>query len=195
MAKLQLKAGTTSKRIKVRFRDTSDTAKNKGLTGLVFNSASLTCYYHRDGDTTPTAVTLVTATVGTFTSGGFKEVDATTLPGVYEFGIPNAALANAGHVVIVFKGATNMEEYPFEIEVTAVDNQDAAAFGMSRLDNSISSRMATFTLPANFSNLGITVGGAVKRQNGLLTNSNIPCKLFESCNYGRWCGHCRNCQR
>lgn len=145
MPKFPIKVGTTSRRIKVRFRDKSVTTENKGLPGLVYNSAGLTCYYHRDGDTTATAVSLVTATVGTYTSGGFKEIDATNKPGFYEFGIPNAALASGNEVSILFKGATNMEEYPVEIELTQTDNQDANAGGMSRLDAAITSRMATFT--------------------------------------------------
>lgn len=161
MAKLSIKAGTTSRRIKVRFRDTSVTTKNQGLTGLVYNSASLVCYYHRDGDTTPTAITLVTATVGTYTSGGFKEIDATNMPGFYEFGIPNAVLSSGNEVAIVFKGATNLEEYPIEIELTQTDNQDASGGGMSRLDAAITSRMATFTLPTNFPSLSINGSGHV----------------------------------
>ena len=161
MAKYPIKVGTTSRRIKVRFRDTSVTTKNQGLTGLVHNSAGLTCYYHRDGDTSATAVTLVTATVGTWTSGGFKEIDATNMPGFYEFGIPNAALSSGNEVAIVFKGATNLEEYPVEIELTQTDNQDASAGGMSRLDASVTSRMATFTLPTNFSSLSINGSGHV----------------------------------
>lgn len=46
-------------------------------------------------------------------------------------------------------------------EVVAFDPRDAAALGLSRLDVTISSRMATFTLPANFANLAIDGNGRV----------------------------------
>ena len=54
------------------------------------------------------AVTLVTiSTLGTFVSGGFKEIDATNQSGAYEFHPPNAAFASgAKEVTFWFQGAT-----------------------------------------------------------------------------------------
>jgi len=120
MAKLQLKKGTLSKTLKVFIQDSSSTT-GAGLTGLVFNSASLTAHYIREGDASATAITLVTATVGTFTSSGFKEVDATNMPGWYEIGTPDAALATgADSVGVILKGATNMA--PLTLEIQLVDD-------------------------------------------------------------------------
>lgn len=128
MAKLQLLAGTTSKTLKVFIQDSSVTT-GAGLTGLVFNTASLTAYYIREGAGSATAITLATATLGTFTSSGFIVVDGTNMPGLYEIGIPNAAIAaGAKSVVIMLKGATNMSPCVIEIELTAVDNQSATGF-------------------------------------------------------------------
>lgn len=45
--------------------------------------------------------------------------------------------------------------------VVAYDPQDAAGLGLSRLDAAITSRMATFTLPTNFSSFSITAAGRV----------------------------------
>jgi hypothetical protein len=129
--KRKILAGTTSLMLPLFIRDSSSTT-GAGLTGLAHNSAGLTCYYHREGAAGPTAVTLVTATVGTFTSSGFKEVDATNMPGVYELGIPNAAIAaGSKHVTLILKGATNMAPVPVEIELDAVNYQDASSFGAS----------------------------------------------------------------
>ena len=128
MAKVTLKAGTTSYIAQVFVLDTSKT-DGSGLTGLTNASSGLTAYYHRDTDTTATAISLVTMTVGTFTSSGFKEIDATNMPGWYQLCPPNAALASgAKSVGIHLKGATNMAALPLEIELTAVDNQSAATF-------------------------------------------------------------------
>lgn len=137
MAKLTLKAGTTSKDINVFVQDSSKT-DGSGLTGLAYNTSSLSAYYHRQGANAAVAISLATKTLGTWASAGFVVVDGTNLPGVYELGIPDAALAaGATWVVIMLKGAANMAPVVLEIELTAVDNQDAVAFGLSRLDAAI----------------------------------------------------------
>lgn len=46
-------------------------------------------------------------------------------------------------------------------QVVAYDPTDATALGLSRLDAAVSSRMATFTLPTNFSAFSITAAGRV----------------------------------
>lgn len=128
--KHKFKAGTTSKRIRVFIANSG----GDPLTALVHNSSGLTAYYLRDGDSSPTQISLVTATVGTFTSGGFKEVHSTNMPGVYELGIPNAALASGATAVnIVLKGATDMRQVNVEIELDAVDYQDSQRFGLASL--------------------------------------------------------------
>lgn len=117
--KIIRKVGVTSQILQIFIADSSSTT-GAGLTGLAFNSASLTAYYHRDTDTTATAITLVTMTVGTFTSSGFKEIDATNMPGWYQFCPPNAALASgAASVSFHLKGATNMAPLPIEVDLDA----------------------------------------------------------------------------
>ncbi len=157
--KLLVKKGKTSKMIEV-FIQNSSVATGAGLTGLVFNSASLTWYYWRNGAGSASSVTLATMTLGTWASGGFKEMDATNMPGWYQLGIPDAALASgADGVVMMLKGATNMAPVNLEIQLVDFDPQDATSLGLSRLDAAISSRMATFTLPTNFSLLLIDGSG------------------------------------
>lgn len=126
--KLQKVAGATSEIWQIFVRDSSSTTGG-GLTGLVFNTASLTAYYHRDTDTTATAIALVTMTSGTFTSSGFKEIDATNMPGWYQFCPPNAAIASgAKSCAFHLKGATNMAPLPIEVQLTAVDPDSATGF-------------------------------------------------------------------
>ncbi|MDE1839576.1 MAG: hypothetical protein KGH87_06620 [Thaumarchaeota archaeon] len=160
--KLLRKAGDTSVILQVFIQDSSSVT-GAGLTGLTNASAGLTAYYHRDTDTTATTISLVTMTVGTFTSSGFKEIDATNMPGWYQFCPPNTALATgAKSVGFLLKGATNMAPLPIEIQLGAgLDVEDGAALGMSRVDAAVSSRMATFTLPTNFSSLSINGSGFV----------------------------------
>src|SRR3569623_1584867 len=106
MAKLCRIAGSTSNILQVFIADASSST-GAGLTGLVFNSSGLTAYYHRDTDTAATAITLVTMTAGTFTAGGFVEIDSTHMPGWYQFCPPDAALAaGAKSVGFHLRGAT-----------------------------------------------------------------------------------------
>jgi len=176
--KLQKLAGATSEIWQVFIADASS-ATGAGLTGLTNASAGLTAYYHRDTDTTATAITLVTMTVGTFTSSGFKEIDATNMPGWYQFCPPNAALASgAKSCAFLLKGATNMAPLPIEVQLTAVNPDSATGFVSSvpavvgavgsvtagvtvTTNNDKTGYALTQTFPANFSSLGISAGGAI----------------------------------
>jgi len=61
-------------------------------------------------------------------------VDATKHPGLYQIGIPNAALASgADSVVLQLFGVTNMAPVLLEIELTAVNNQNGNNFGLAYL--------------------------------------------------------------
>lgn len=59
--------------------------------------------------------------------------------------------------------ATEAASDPTDVvyNVVAYDPQDAVALGLSRIDATITSRMATFTLPTNFSALSISAAGLV----------------------------------
>jgi hypothetical protein len=119
MAKLEIKAGTTSKTVKVFILDSSETT-GVGLTGLAHDTASLTAYYIREGANNEVAISLVTATLGTWTSGGFIVVDGTNMPGFYELGLPDAAIAaGAESVAVMLKGAADMAPCALEIELTS----------------------------------------------------------------------------
>jgi hypothetical protein len=86
------------------------------LTGLAFNTASLTAYYVRPLGSA-TAITLATQTVGgAFSSGGFVEVSAANMPGVYRFDLVNAILATGvDNAKVVLKGAANMQQFVMNI--------------------------------------------------------------------------------
>jgi len=78
-----------------------------GTTGLTASTSGLAARYNRTR-TASVAITLVARTIAqAWTSGGFAEVDATNMPGVYRFDIPDAALAaGADDVTIVVRGAS-----------------------------------------------------------------------------------------
>ena len=71
MQRYTITKGATSQIILVSVYDSSSSVGAK-LTGLVYNTAGLTAYYYREGaGTGATAITLATATLGTYASGGF----------------------------------------------------------------------------------------------------------------------------
>lgn len=145
--KLQKVAGTTSQTINIFVQDSSAT-DGSGLTGLVYNTANLVCWYVRPG-VAEVQITLATQTVtGAWATGGFVEIDATNMPGVYRLDLPNAVLAaGVDHVVVMIHGASDMAPLPLEIQLTAFDldsadvalDEDAIATAILDLANGVES--------------------------------------------------------
>lgn len=105
--------GATSVILEIFIEDSA--SAGNGKTGLAFGTASLVAYYKINSGVASVAITLATATLGTWATGGFKEVDATNMPGVYELSVPDAAFASGGCVFIMIKGAAGM--FPVQIVV------------------------------------------------------------------------------
>ena len=111
--------GTTSRAIDVFISDSSSST-GAGLTGLVYNTLGLSCYYHRSGANAATAISLATMMLGTWATSGFVAVDGINMPGWYQLGVPDAAFAaGASYVTIQCKGATNMAPMNLRVILTA----------------------------------------------------------------------------
>lgn len=118
-----IKAGETSRSVLVRL---FDPATGREVTGLAWNTPNLTCYYARPG-AAAAAVTLATQSVtGTYSSGGFVEIDATHMPGLYRFDPPNAVIAaGATGVVVQFaNSSTGLSYGTFDADLWALDPQN-----------------------------------------------------------------------
>ena len=125
MAKLSRKKGTTSQIFTIFIQDSSSTT-GAGLTGLVFNSASLACKYKNEGGTLSGAITLQDiTTLGTYeaptanTNMRFKELNsASPSQGMYEIHVHNDWMnLTGGSFVIMLAGATNMAQTRLEIDL------------------------------------------------------------------------------
>jgi hypothetical protein len=117
MAKLTFNKNATSKQIAVFLRNTSVTSSVSGLTGVT--SAGLNCVYYRSG-AVATALTLTSlaSVTSTHLTGGFIEVSASGMPGIYRLDLANTMLlTGADFVTVVLKGITNGDEVPLEIEL------------------------------------------------------------------------------
>jgi hypothetical protein len=78
-----------------------------GVTGLTASISGLSARYNRTR-TASVSIPLVARTIAqAWTSGGFAEVDATNMPGVYRLDLPDAALAaGADDVTVMVRGAS-----------------------------------------------------------------------------------------
>jgi len=78
-----------------------------GATGLTASTSGLSARYNRTR-TASVSIPLVARTIAqAWTSGGFAEVDATGMPGVYRLDLPDAALAaGADDVTVVVRSAS-----------------------------------------------------------------------------------------
>lgn len=110
-------AGSTSVMIPIRVWDSSSST-GAYLSGLTHASSGLVGRYRRRGSSAWTSITIVTATAGTFTSGGWA-VPTSGPSGSYEVHIPDAAFAaGADWVEIEFGGVANMYCPPMLVELT-----------------------------------------------------------------------------
>ena len=162
MAKLALKKAATDVTVYLFAQDSSKTT-GEGLTGLAYNTASLTAYYVRPLGSA-TQITLATQTVtGAHSDGGFKEIDATNMPGVYRLDLPDAVCATGvPSAVVMLKGATNLAPVLLEIQLTDFDLNDASP-------NVTVADMATDSITA----AALKADAVTKIQNGLALEATL----------------------
>jgi hypothetical protein len=168
---MKIKRGSTSVRRLIFIADTSKT-DGSGLANLVYNSSGLVAYYFAGDLADEVQITLASATLGTWTSGGFIAVDNTNMPGWYELGIPNAALDGGNEVAMQLRGATNMAPVNIYIELDTVDYQ-TARFGAPTAADVTTAVYAA--LPADH-----TVAGSYGARFILALNSNRQLQLTGS---------------
>jgi hypothetical protein len=126
-----LKKGTTSKILLVYAVDATD--PQRGKTQLKAQEPDSSAAYIREGEGQVQRVSLLEGKTGEYRAGSFVEIDRELLPGVYQFGVPDAMLAPGAETVTLvlrFEGAI-IE--PIFIHLVAYDPQDSDRLGMSAL--------------------------------------------------------------
>jgi hypothetical protein len=123
-----VKAGTTSKTIEVMIRDSTTGQGFTGATSLAF-----TCYYMREGSNSSTPVTLSFGSLGLYSSGSLIEV--TGIGGLYQFSVPDAALASGADAVTISFTASGAIAKTVRICLLSVDLRDATDMGVTNLAN------------------------------------------------------------
>lgn len=160
---LTIRAGSTSQTIYLEVLDSASTTGGR-KTGIAWNASGLTAYYARTrGAATQITLASLASASAAWTSGGWIEVDATNMPGIYRLDLPDAAVATgAQSVVITVKGASGMVQVSKEIRLVAYDPDDATRLGLSALPNAAAG--ANGGLPT------VDAANAVKVQSGTGAN-------------------------
>lgn len=116
-----------------------------GVTSLTASSSGLSAYYNRTRSA-DVQIPLVARTIGqAWTSGGFAEVNASTMPGVYRLDLPDAAVvAGADDVTVVVRGASGTNGAVMTIKLssgglTAAQTAQAVLDAVASTHNNIGS--------------------------------------------------------
>jgi hypothetical protein len=160
-------AGATSKIGKVKAWNITAGTLN---TGTVFNTSGLVATYTRDGAAVVT-MALVTGVVASYVSCGFIHRGA----GVYEFGIPTAALAtSADGVDFTFSGVSDVMFSDMRVEILGADPRSSATPNVNVISiaSQTASAAATVVFPATLaSTSNVTTVGAVSGAVGSVTGN------------------------
>lgn len=171
------------------------------FTGLAFNTSGLIARGFipaGDGTSVVSSISLVAGTRDTYTEGGLYEVSASAMPGVYQFGVPDAFLAGYQESVIVLSGVALMAPCRLLIDTTATLEIFDANYGnyslggppnapgylLAGLASSTSAaaiRNAVFNANASSYNTAGTMGNAINAGGG--SNSFFSQPLFRQTLY------------
>ena len=100
--------------------------------GLTVDSVGLTAAYART-TARATSIDLIAGEIGSWSPGGFIEIDSHLMPGVYQLDLPNEALtAGASRAMVVIQAASARFD-PVDIDLVAFDQQDSYSLGMAAL--------------------------------------------------------------
>ena len=148
--------GTTSQIIELMFRDSTT---GMGKTGLTYST--VTAYYLLRGAASPVEMDLVDMTLGTWTNKGFKEVDATNMPGVYQIGLIDASLTGAGAVTLVFESSGVID---VKTEISLVTWRNSSGLVYSDVIKISGDEGAADNLEAMYDGVGYANGNAPATQ-------------------------------
>ena len=120
--------------------DDGGTSPGEPTTGLLFSNIETggSASYHRQGAARVDFTLVTVAVAGAHTDGGFIEIDAANMPGLYRLDVPDAAfLTGVDYVTIqlVEAGGNNTLMRPLLIDLTDVDLRDSVRGGMTALPN------------------------------------------------------------
>jgi hypothetical protein len=121
-----------SRAITIRFL-LIDEISGRGKTGLSAESDGLLAASIRDGDETPTQIALRHKQGHGHVQGGFREVDAQLLPGLYEVDLAEELAAKGAHRAVVMIQAPGVIPAVMHLDLVAYDPYDGYRLGLESL--------------------------------------------------------------
>ncbi|MCK5603618.1 hypothetical protein KAR91_17160 [Candidatus Pacearchaeota archaeon] len=173
--------GTTNVTIDVGplLQDNSGTNPGDPITGLVYNSASLVCYFREGGVGAVTQLTLATQTVtGAHSDGGFVELSSTNMPGMYRLDLSDTIVSGTVNFAsVTLGGFANLASHTVHVILTNLDLYEGVRAGLTSLPNAAAeaagglytrgSGVGQINQPANgrIDNNTISIGGTTQTAN------------------------------
>ena len=102
-------------------------------TGLTAQSEGLIVVYVREGDSSPTVVEPVLWAGDSYVSGGFREIDAQTMPGLYEFGLPDDVCRKGANRATLMVQARGVSAQVIDLDLVGYDPYDSYNLGLDCL--------------------------------------------------------------
>jgi len=128
---LVIRAGSRGRSAFVFARDEKAGA---GVTGLRHDAPGLASAYLRSGSGEVQPIALGEGRADRHVPGGFREVDPRLLPGLYELGLPDTALAEGSPRVVVSLQARGAVIEPVVVSLVAYDPREPERMGMVCLE-------------------------------------------------------------
>lgn len=162
-------------------QDNSGTNPGDPLTGLVYNSTNLVCYYKSGGTGTVTQLTLATQTSsGAFSLGGFAQLSSSNMPGAYRLDLSTTLFSSGDDFgQVMLSGYADLAAHAVHVKFLNLDiyqsfSDALSTYGVSTISSTdVDDSLATYgpsthtstdiqdLLPANFSTVSISTAGAV----------------------------------
>ena len=121
MAKLNVGVGSTNRSEYIYIID-SLSSTGLGKTNIIYNTSGLNGHFVRNAGSATTISFVSQTATGTWTSGGWAEVDSSRMPGLYRVDLPNEIFQSGSDKAIVFiRGVANTIPVTLEYQITAFD--------------------------------------------------------------------------
>ena len=121
MAKLSVGVGSTGRSEYIYIID-SLSSTGLGKTNISFNTSGLNGHYVRSAGSATTITFVSQTATGSWTSGGWAEVDSVRMAGIYRVDLPDAIFAaGSDKAIVVIKGAANTIPVTLEYQIVGTD--------------------------------------------------------------------------